>query len=540
MKRILLIVLLLTLLYPQATDAQKTKTDSLLLVIEQHDRTRLISAANQLMAFYYKEETSDEPLRFNHHTPSDSIRMYTWYWTSEHYLTHHKYQQSICYSLFALPLCRKSKNQQLLSDCLSVAAIAHFRLGAYEESIKYAIQTLQIDRRLGDKSRISSSLNTIAGIYLAARLPQKAQNYITEALKISREIKDTARIAIQSGMAAEILHAIGNEASNKKALEYARTAYELDMQRGRPDRAAIRLSQLSDALIALGRYNEACMALQVALSELEKVGNRQSLAICHKQLGLIARLTGKPKEAKWQYEKAVDLFTAIGDIRGESKAQHELYLLLKEQHPQQAAIHLQRYSTLKDSLYTRETANRLAANDAEYRAQQLLAESAKERSQHLIHIIVFTLFMVILIATTTFVLLRKRKHKGEDYVAITNHQEQTVDGETQEADEKFAQTLRYEIEQRLTEGMINLEELASAMYMSRGQLNRRVKALTGLTTSSYILSLRLDMACKLLLQFPDKPINEVAQQCGFDNFLYFNRLFKREKGVTPSEYKGSC
>lgn len=51
MKRILLIVLLLTLLYPQATDAQKTKTDSLLLVIEQHDRTRLISAANQLMAF---------------------------------------------------------------------------------------------------------------------------------------------------------------------------------------------------------------------------------------------------------------------------------------------------------------------------------------------------------------------------------------------------------------------------------------------------------------------------------------------------------
>ena len=55
MKRILLIVLLLTLLYPQATDAQKTKTDSLLLVIEQHDRTRLISAANQLMAFYYKE-----------------------------------------------------------------------------------------------------------------------------------------------------------------------------------------------------------------------------------------------------------------------------------------------------------------------------------------------------------------------------------------------------------------------------------------------------------------------------------------------------
>ncbi len=175
-------------------------------------------------------------------------------------------------------------------------------------------------------------------------------------------------------------------------------------------------------------------------------------------------------------------------------------LLLKEQHPQQAAIHLQRYSTLKDSLYTRETANRLAANDAEYRAQQLLAESAKEKSQHLIHIIVFTLFMVILIATTTFVLLRKRKHKGEDYVAITNHQEQTVDGETQEADEKFAQTLRYEIEQRLTEGMINLEELASAMYMSRGQLNRRVKALTGsnhLPATSCCL--RLDMACKSLL-----------------------------------------
>ena len=112
---------------PPIRAAKDTNIDSLLLITEQHDRTRLISAANQLMAFYYKEETSDEPLRFNHHTPSDSIRMYTWYWTSEHYLTHHKYQQSICYSLFALPLCRKSKNQQLLSDCLSVAAIVPTR-----------------------------------------------------------------------------------------------------------------------------------------------------------------------------------------------------------------------------------------------------------------------------------------------------------------------------------------------------------------------------------------------------------------------------
>ena len=65
---------------------------------------------------------------------------------------------------------------------------------------------------------------------------------------------------------------------------------------------------------------------------------------------------------------------------------------------------------------------------------------------------------------------------------------------------------------------------------------RRFKQIVKMTPAQYIISLRLTNA-KTLLGTKNYNVTETAYAVGYDNPLYFCRLFKKHVGVTPSEYK---
>jgi AraC-like DNA-binding protein len=85
-----------------------------------------------------------------------------------------------------------------------------------------------------------------------------------------------------------------------------------------------------------------------------------------------------------------------------------------------------------------------------------------------------------------------------------------------------------------TENLI--EVISSELCLSSSQLNRRIKLMTGMTTSNFILKTRLNRARKQL-SVTQKQIGEVAMDCGFNDFAYFSRSFKKEFGMTPSSFK---
>ena len=85
-----------------------------------------------------------------------------------------------------------------------------------------------------------------------------------------------------------------------------------------------------------------------------------------------------------------------------------------------------------------------------------------------------------------------------------------------------------------TENIIEL--IASDVCISSSQLNRKIKALTGMTTTNFVLKTRLNRA-KKLLTVTQKPIGDVAMECGFNDFAYFSRSFKKEFGMTPTTFQ---
>ena len=106
-----------------------------------------------------------------------------------------------------------------------------------------------------------------------------------------------------------------------------------------------------------------------------------------------------------------------------------------------------------------------------------------------------------------------------------------------EYDMRFLERLRNIISEDMVHGKVDVETLASRMCISRSQLNRRVKVLTGMSTSNYSIQLRLKYACEQLVNEPETSVNVIALHCGFDDAAYFARIFKQRIGLPPSAFR---
>ena len=102
-------------------------------------------------------------------------------------------------------------------------------------------------------------------------------------------------------------------------------------------------------------------------------------------------------------------------------------------------------------------------------------------------------------------------------------------------DEQFMDKIQHIFDESLVKPSFSVIEFSKAIGMSRMQLHRKLKALTGLSSSEFIRSQRLKLAAQLL-QESDANVSQIGYEVGFNNHSYFTKCFKEMYGVTPSEY----
>ena len=83
---------------------------------------------------------------------------------------------------------------------------------------------------------------------------------------------------------------------------------------------------------------------------------------------------------------------------------------------------------------------------------------------------------------------------------------------------------------------ICIEDYASDHNMSVSWFIRNFKEYTQMTPAQYILSLRISNA-QTLLESTNYNVTEIADIVGYDNPLYFSRIFKKQSGMSPSEFR---
>ncbi len=91
------------------------------------------------------------------------------------------------------------------------------------------------------------------------------------------------------------------------------------------------------------------------------------------------------------------------------------------------------------------------------------------------------------------------------------------------------------INQHYTEE-ITINSLCRQFYMARSSLCRKFQQVMECSVYDYVLFVKINHARKLLFE-TNKPIQAIANECGFSSLNYFSLIFKQKTGVSPSQYR---
>ena len=104
------------------------------------------------------------------------------------------------------------------------------------------------------------------------------------------------------------------------------------------------------------------------------------------------------------------------------------------------------------------------------------------------------------------------------------------------SDIKFTKVIKY-INDNFRD-KISVDEISCKFGYNKSYFCRRFKSITGTNIMNYIMILRLEEAKKMLKETNDNIMN-IAEKCGFSDFPYFCRSFKKHYRKTPREYRKS-
>lgn len=158
-------------------------------------------------------------------------------------------------------------------------------------------------------------------------------------------------------------------------------------------------------------------------------------------------------------------------------------------------------------------------------------------------IIVFFIIVLIIIVTLAIIAYRFYMAKIMVHEEVTNEVVAPFSA-TVKSDETcapvsdtFLDRFRAILQQHLHDADFSVERIGEEMGMSRVQLYRKIKSLTGMTPVELLRKARVARG-RQLLESTDRTVSEVAYDVGFTAPSYFAKCFKDEFGMSPGEVRG--
>ena len=102
-------------------------------------------------------------------------------------------------------------------------------------------------------------------------------------------------------------------------------------------------------------------------------------------------------------------------------------------------------------------------------------------------------------------------------------------------DNFFLDSVKEAIGRNIANEKYGIDPLADELRISRSQLHRKIKALSGMSTSEFVNLVRIQKA-EHLISNGKHTLSDVAHLVGFSNHSYFSQCFKKVYGVSPKDY----
>ena len=132
--------------------------------------------------------------------------------------------------------------------------------------------------------------------------------------------------------------------------------------------------------------------------------------------------------------------------------------------------------------------------------------------------------------------LKNRERVRKLLTKSTTTEDERVEDALSGQDRHFMEELYKLMEEELANPELDVARITKLLLISRTKLYYKIKGLTGETTSSFFRTYKLNRAAELL-KSGKHTVSEIADKCGFSTQSHFSVVFKKQFGVTPSEYR---
>lgn len=516
---LLMILMLLSFL----SYGQVSKRDSLIRELQKHPEQDTVRV-NLLNAITHKSWTTDphknfdyamealklsESLNFPKGIAASYREIASYYWSQTDYAS------AMDYALLAQEVYRKLGNLKGVSWSYGMIGLNYSQANNYEKAIEYHKKALELDTRMDVKTGIARDLNNLGYTHELMKDFIAARDYYVKALNMRLAIGDSAEM---------ILPFLNVGAINSTLENYP-----------------VALDHLSKAQRLAKKFN-----------------NNNMIALIDQNFGSIDVAKGNYTSALEHYQAALKLAHQIGDKKRKENVYDALRIMEESRKNYQGAYaYAQRLQEIRDTLYTQEQTMKMAEMEArterEKQAQAIQLLEKDKRIQTLWTNILIAGFVLVMLAfVLTYSIQQYRDRKNREFLNIqidllTSQNEELsekykqaitgTDAESVEsADQRLLRKALEVVEKNIADRDFNVERMAEEMAMSRVNLHRKMKTITGFAPSEFIRNVRLKRAANLLRNHADS-VSQIGYSVGFEDQSYFSKTFKREFGVSPSEYR---
>jgi AraC-like DNA-binding protein/uncharacterized protein HemY len=433
-------------------------------------------------------------------------------------------------------------------------ALYYWAIGDYEQAMVYTYEMLRNFERIANVNGLGMSyqllglLNELEGNF------EKAKVNYEKAL----EMYQNANAKRSQGYAYNSLGSLHlNSSKFDEALHYFQKSLNIRQEINDEDGLSQTYGNLAHVYMYKKDFGHAQEYFGKAIPIVQKLNNRYRLAANYTGMGEMYIASGEYDKAEHFLLESVVIAKAIHQKMILEETYNKLTLLEKKRKNfEKALTYFELTTVYKDSLYTETKAKTIAEIEGRYETEKKdqmiqLLERDKEIRMLWTNILIAAFILFGIASVVVYFLQRYRERTNRQ---ILNLEIDQLTSQHKELSEKFKDVLTSSpehtgdsMDQRLLKKVIEVvennigdqqfgvEKMAKEMGMSRTNMHRKIKAITGFPPSELIRSIRLRKAAILLLNQVDS-VSQISFQVGFEDHSYFSKSFKKQFGVPPSEY----
>lgn len=463
--------------------------------------------------------------------------------------------RSLDYADKALKLAQDIGYQKGIALSHNAKGFCFWSFGDNDLAIEAALQALEMGKKENDLSIQTESYYILARGYMDLNERMKSEEFIAKAEQLARQTQSGIQLCNIYNLKGVIKFIAGQQDS---ALLYYTKAYETGKSNKVDPIQFPRIISNIGECYSSENPTLAFTYFKQALSLAKETQNKIAEASITDIIGHAYLRKDDLGNAEMHLQAALELARKLGLRRVIRHAYAGLVdIRLKQGRGNEAVQYQQQYYAVRDSLLSTSKIRQIVELESKHAlqlsAQQMQLLEKENRIQTIWkNLLIILIILLVFLSVGIYLLQRYRYRKNRELLNLeidylTRQHKETLrkpatsliidpQESLESLDQKLLKRAMLVVEENIDDPHFGVEKMADEMNMSRTNLHRKIKSITGFPPSELIRSIRLRKAARLILYKVDT-VSQIALMVGFDDYSHFSKAFKKHFGVSPSSYE---